>query len=362
MHRIRLLAVLVFAALLLAVPARPASLSAVVVSQVYAGGGNSGASFDHDFVELFNPGAGPADVNGWIIQYASAGSGTWQTTILAGQIAGRPLLPRPAGLRRVDRRRAAGRRRHRHHQHGRLRRQGRPRHRWRLRSRAARPRAAARPPRPSRTSSATARRATTRARRRSVRSRARPAAVRADGGCTDTDSNHDDFSVAAPTPRNSSARRVDLLGGPAASADGHVAGRRRRRRRPAGAVALARAADDQLRVGVLRRHPDADLRAGHGRQQQRGRLRAGGAPHRVHAGRSAARPREHRSRRRNARRLARRRRPGRDPDRARSRPGDRHDVGAQRPPAATPGRRRSASRARCPPSLRATTPRPSPTR
>ena len=84
MNRTRLLVALVFAALLLAAPAAPASSSGVVVSQVYAGGGNSGASFDHDFVELFNPGAGPADVNGWSIQYASAGSGTWQTTIRAG--------------------------------------------------------------------------------------------------------------------------------------------------------------------------------------------------------------------------------------------------------------------------------------
>ena len=43
------------------------------------------------------------------------------------------------------------------------------------------------------------------------------AAVRADGGCTDTDSNHDDFSIAAPTPRNSSAPGSTCAEAPPAS-------------------------------------------------------------------------------------------------------------------------------------------------
>ena len=55
MHRILLLALL-FALLLLPSTAG-ASTSGVVVSQVYGGGGNSGASFQNDFVELFNAGA-----------------------------------------------------------------------------------------------------------------------------------------------------------------------------------------------------------------------------------------------------------------------------------------------------------------
>ncbi len=166
MHRIRLFAALAFAALLLAVPARPASLSGVVVSQVYAGGGNTGASFDHDFVELFNSGAGPADVNGWSIQYASAGSGTWQTTILAGR-------SRPATTSSSSSSSAASigaalpvADADRDDEPGRLRRQGRRSSPTASRSPAAPPRVAARRLRPSRTSSATARRATTRARRR----------------------------------------------------------------------------------------------------------------------------------------------------------------------------------------------------
>ena len=61
-------------------PRRPGASSGVVVSQVYAGGGNSGASFTHDFVELFNRGSSAVDLDGWTIQYASAAGTTWQTT------------------------------------------------------------------------------------------------------------------------------------------------------------------------------------------------------------------------------------------------------------------------------------------
>jgi hypothetical protein len=87
MHRTRLLVALVFTALLLAAPAAPASSSGVVVSQVYGGGGNSGASFTNDFVELFNAGASPVSVDGWTVQYASAAGASWQATPLAGSIA-----------------------------------------------------------------------------------------------------------------------------------------------------------------------------------------------------------------------------------------------------------------------------------
>jgi len=44
----------------------------VVVSQVYGAGGNSGASYDHDYVELFNRGSQAAAIGGWSVQYASA--------------------------------------------------------------------------------------------------------------------------------------------------------------------------------------------------------------------------------------------------------------------------------------------------
>jgi len=60
----------------------------VVISQVYGGGGNSGAPFTHDFIELFNAGVTPVNLTGWSVQYQSAaGTGTWQVTPLSGSIA-----------------------------------------------------------------------------------------------------------------------------------------------------------------------------------------------------------------------------------------------------------------------------------
>lgn len=58
----------------------------VVISQIYGGGGNSGATLRHDFVELFNRSNAPVDVAGWSVQYASSTGTTWQRTDLAGVI------------------------------------------------------------------------------------------------------------------------------------------------------------------------------------------------------------------------------------------------------------------------------------
>lgn len=49
-----------------------ASSSGVVISQVYGGGGNTGAPYTHDFIELFNAGSAPVSLNGWSVQYGSA--------------------------------------------------------------------------------------------------------------------------------------------------------------------------------------------------------------------------------------------------------------------------------------------------
>ncbi|MCC6398116.1 MAG: lamin tail domain-containing protein [Bacteroidetes bacterium] len=56
------------------------------ISQVYGGGGNSGSTFTHDFIELLNAGGTPVDLAGWSVQYASATGSTWQSTSLAGTI------------------------------------------------------------------------------------------------------------------------------------------------------------------------------------------------------------------------------------------------------------------------------------
>lgn len=58
----------------------------VVVSQVYGGGGNSGATLKSDFIELRNNGASAVSLAGWSVQYASATGNTWQRTNLAGSI------------------------------------------------------------------------------------------------------------------------------------------------------------------------------------------------------------------------------------------------------------------------------------
>lgn len=58
----------------------------VVISQVYGGGGNSGAAYKNDYIELFNRGNHPVDLNGWSVQYASATGSTWQVTGLTGTL------------------------------------------------------------------------------------------------------------------------------------------------------------------------------------------------------------------------------------------------------------------------------------
>jgi len=59
----------------------PAS-NGMVISQIYGGGGNSGATLKNDFIELFNSSASPVDISTWSIQYASASGASWQVTNL----------------------------------------------------------------------------------------------------------------------------------------------------------------------------------------------------------------------------------------------------------------------------------------
>ena len=62
----------VLAALLAGFAAPAFASSDIVISQVYGGGGNTGAAFKHDFVELFNRGAAPISLEGMSIQYTSS--------------------------------------------------------------------------------------------------------------------------------------------------------------------------------------------------------------------------------------------------------------------------------------------------
>lgn len=57
---------------LLAAPAAVAVSPGLVISQVYGGGGNAGATYTNDYVELFNRGATPASTQDLSVQYAGA--------------------------------------------------------------------------------------------------------------------------------------------------------------------------------------------------------------------------------------------------------------------------------------------------
>jgi hypothetical protein len=59
-------------AILLAAIALPFSLASgeVVINEIYGGGGRLGASFNQDFVELFNNGTDAVDISGFQLEYA----------------------------------------------------------------------------------------------------------------------------------------------------------------------------------------------------------------------------------------------------------------------------------------------------
>jgi DNA/RNA endonuclease G (NUC1) len=64
----------------------PVDPGSVVISQVYGGGGNAGATFRNDFIEVINHTGSPINLNGWSVQYASAAGTTWQVTPLSGSL------------------------------------------------------------------------------------------------------------------------------------------------------------------------------------------------------------------------------------------------------------------------------------
>ncbi|MGC4055876.1 MAG: lamin tail domain-containing protein [Paludibaculum sp.] len=90
---------------LLLLPFVTASAQAqAVISQVYGGGGNSGAPLNSDYVELFNPGTSPVPLEGLSLQYTSAtGTGNFgatssQITLLSGTLnAGQYFLVKMSG-------------------------------------------------------------------------------------------------------------------------------------------------------------------------------------------------------------------------------------------------------------------------
>jgi len=73
----------------LAVPPATAATdgSAAVISEVFGGGGNKGAAFTHDFIELYNPTDAPIDLTGYTVEYFSASGNTGGKVELSDTIA-----------------------------------------------------------------------------------------------------------------------------------------------------------------------------------------------------------------------------------------------------------------------------------
>ena len=114
------------------------------------------------------------------------------------------------------------------------------------------------------------------------------AAVRAGGGCTDTDSNTADFTGAAPAPQSSAAAAAPCAGTPPSGSsvqsvaiDADVA--------PVISIALEHPSISFGQV-VDGHAPVSALRAHHRLQHPLDRLRADRPSHRVRSGRPAARP------------------------------------------------------------------------
>ena len=73
-------------------PTASATSTTVVINEVYGGGGNSGAPYKNDFIELrdLTVSGAPVDLSNWSVQYlpASPGAGTlWSVTRLDGSVA-----------------------------------------------------------------------------------------------------------------------------------------------------------------------------------------------------------------------------------------------------------------------------------
>ena len=105
--RLALLATCVGTVLAIAGSAAPAVPNGpspdLVISQIYGGGGNSGATYSHDYIEIFNRGTASVSLDGKSLQYTSAtgsgnlGANATQLTELSGSIPpGKYLLVREA--------------------------------------------------------------------------------------------------------------------------------------------------------------------------------------------------------------------------------------------------------------------------
>lgn len=86
--RIGSLAIAALVSTCIVVPQSSAAVdgSNAVISEVYGGGGNKGAHFTNDFIELYNPTDSPIDVTGWSVEYFSSKGNSGGKTSLSGSI------------------------------------------------------------------------------------------------------------------------------------------------------------------------------------------------------------------------------------------------------------------------------------
>ena len=183
--------------LLLLLGALLAPAQSVVISQIYGGGGNTGATWRNDFVELFNRGTETVSVAGWTVEYGSATGTTWQASALDGTIGpgryyliqlaagagGTQSLPAPDAVGTLALGGTAGKIRVRNRETGvDLVGYGVTANEFKIA--------------PTRDLSNTT------------------AAIRAGAGCMDTGNNGADFAVGPPVPRNSATPRNDCAAVP----------------------------------------------------------------------------------------------------------------------------------------------------
>src|SRR5581483_3330474 len=61
--------------------AASAASDTLVISQLYGGGGNSGATLKNDYIEILNVSASPISLDGYSLQYASS-TGNFQSSLI----------------------------------------------------------------------------------------------------------------------------------------------------------------------------------------------------------------------------------------------------------------------------------------
>ncbi len=85
--RVRIALLVLSVSVLTPAPEAHAASRSAVVSQVYGSGGNAGATYNRDFIELFNRSKSTLDLSKWHVQYSPSSSDRWSSTALVGTVS-----------------------------------------------------------------------------------------------------------------------------------------------------------------------------------------------------------------------------------------------------------------------------------